>query len=146
MAGRLKTVEPAQPPVPAHEELAEAEKRIFGKDALRNPDGVPMERGHGSNFQKMPHADRSHYLTVAATASADEAGTLCATLSAIIARLMESQSAARAAAEKAVTDAAVAQVNASAAAEEIRALTQTVERLKSENLKLTAELAKAKEA
>ncbi len=134
------------PEVPAQEALADAEKQIFGKNVLRDATGAPMERGHGSNFAKLRHADRSHYLTLSATADSDKAGELCATLSGIITRLMEAQKGARAAAEKAAEDAAVAEVAANQAKGEIDALNNQLATAKQKILELTAELAKAKEA
>lgn len=139
MAESLKPAE-----TPAQVELAEVETKIFGKNVLRDAAGVPMERGHGSNFQKLRHADRSHYLTLAATAGADQIHQIATSLADLSAKVMADQKGARAAAEKAVEEAAIAEVNAAAAADEIRKLTHEVASLKRENLMLTAELAKVK--
>ncbi len=146
MAARPKAVEQAEPEKPAQAELAEVETKIFGKTVLRDATGAPMERGHGSNFQKLRHADRSHYLTLAATARADQMNQLATSLADLSEKLMADQKGARASAEKAVEDAQIAEVNAIEAKEEIRVLNATIDRLKADNLRITAELAKIKEA
>ncbi len=132
----------AKQEVPAHQELAEVETKIFGKTVLRDASGHPMERGHGSNYQKLRHADRSHYLTLTATASADEASSLCTTLSTIVAKLVAAQRGARAAAEKAVEDAALAELAANEARGEIDTLTNQLAAAKAENLVLLAKIKK----
>ncbi len=132
----------AKQEIPAHQELAEVETKIFGKTVLRDASGQPMERGHGSNFQKLRHADRSHYLTLAATTSADEVGELCTTLNGIVARLVESQKGARAAAEKAAEDAALAELAANEARGEIDTLTNQLAAAEAKILALTAKIKK----
>lgn len=131
-----------QPPV--HEALAEAETRIFGKTVLRDADGAPMERGHGSRFAKLRHADRSHYLTLDATAAAEEAVRHSAALSATAAKMIRSQKDALAAAGKAAEEAAIAEINLAAAKSQIDTLNSQLAGAKAEILALKAELADAK--
>ncbi len=144
MAARLKAAEPAQLQAPAQEELAEVETKIFGKTVLRDAAGVPMERGHGSNFQKLRHADRSHYLTLSATAGADQIHQLAVSLADLSKKVMADQQGARASAEKAVEDAAIAEVNAITAADEINKLNNKVASQEAEIIALKAEITKLK--
>jgi hypothetical protein len=48
--------------IDAEHEQIEAE--VFGEDVLRNPDGSPMERGHGSNYARAIPEAKAHYHAV----------------------------------------------------------------------------------
>ncbi len=139
-----KAAKQQEPEVPAAAELAEVETRIFGKTVLRDAGGVPMERGHGSNFQKLRHADRSHYLTLSATAGADQIHQLAISLADLSKKLIADQRGARVSAEKAVEDAAIAEVNEINAKAEINKLNNKVAGQEAEIIALKAELTKLK--
>lgn len=48
----------------AQTEAQSNEEKVFGKDPPRAADGKPLERGIGSNWQKMHPSVRAHYLAV----------------------------------------------------------------------------------
>lgn len=65
-------VKPVEPESSAAADLAELDDKLFGPDPMRNADGRPMERGHGSRYADLPEADRAHFDALEALVKAEQ--------------------------------------------------------------------------
>lgn len=66
----------------AQREHRDAETAVFGANPVRNPDGSPMERGHGSRFAAMHPAAKAHFHAIETRVAVEEVLSLAKQLAA----------------------------------------------------------------